>query len=158
MAGRLAEHCTSKDECVDLRVNGDRVSLVSVEQLNRYGWTDLVEGMPNAERERQLPADLRLPRSHVLVHDANGAIFSPCELFCVRWHPGARKPLHPDDVRTARAYFGEGKQLRRGRVDVPSGKWLTRSRIAVIRYHREEGPTPDHVGDFEHRYDPPIRL
>jgi hypothetical protein len=139
-------------------VNGDRVSLVSVEQVRRYGWTPLQEGISNTERERQLPADLKLPRTHVFVHDANGTVFTKCEIFIVRWYPGASGPASQRDIRTARAYFGEGKRIRRGHVEVPERGWMHRSQIAVIRYHRDAGPTEAHVGDFEHRYEPPVRL
>lgn len=154
----LAEYCRTDGQCVDLRVNGGRVSLVSAEQVRKYGWTPLVEGISHAARERQLPADLKIPRTHYFVHDANGAVFPQCEIFIVRGYRGARGTAAPRDVRTAVAYFGEGKAMRRGRVEVPERGWIRRGLIEVVRYHRVDGPTPDHVGDFEHRYDPPVRL
>lgn len=161
---RIAEVCNSRT-CAHLRVNGDRVSFVSTEQLARYGWIELEEGISNAARERQLPADVKLPRAMVIVHDARGAIFAPCELFIARWKPSGQtiEDVHPDDVRSAERYFGSVDTLRVGTVAIPKGGWgRYLCEVAVIRYHRDAGPTEDHVGDFEHPYElyysSPVRL
>lgn len=163
-APRLAEYCT-KETCADLRVNGDRVSFVSVEQLRRYGWTDLREGMSSAERERELPADIRsIPPSYVLAHDANGVVLPKCELYVLKWtRGGTERPASPQDLRAAERYFGT-RRVVRGTVDIPHGPWRRLCRVSVIRYHRDAGPTPRHVGDFEHpyaldlKYDEPVWL
>jgi hypothetical protein len=158
---RLAEYCT-RDACADLRVNGDRVSFVSVEQLRRYGWSSATaehaaqfrEGMSSAERERQLPADVKsIPRSYVLAHDANGVVLPRCELYVLRWtRGGTTGPASAQDLRAAERYFGT-RRVTRGTVDIPRGPWRRLCKVAVIRYHRDAGPTPHHVGDFEHPYE-----
>ena len=149
---RVAYACDA-DQCAHLRVNGDRVSFVSQEQLRKYGWTPLVEGISNQAREKQLPADIKsVPKNFVLVHDANGTILSPCELYILRWQGGGAPTAWQSDAdrREAVAYFGRGEAIEAGRVTLPGrGSFRRICRVSVIRYTR----AGERAGDYEHPYD-----
>ena len=162
MTARTAEYCERKGECAQLRVNGDHVSLVSVEHFRKTGikheniferkeqlWYRFPDGH-EARLSDVLRSDIRsIPKGYVLAHDSTGAILDPCEFFILKWRSGAKMAPRPEEVREAEAYFGEGKKIRRGRVQIPQGKWRKICRIAVIRYTRYG----DLAGDYEHPYD-----
>lgn len=162
--GRIAE-CEVCDEVAceigDLLVRGDRVSFVSMEQVRRLGAkrrivNDRVEWTP-----RMPPADVTLPSDYVIVHDTSGKLFSPCDLYVVRWN---RRPIIDSEdgsnrsaqiMRSATQYYGPGVPIHVGSVEHVEGPWKRiPGKIALIRYRRV-GVEKD---TYEHDFNPPIDL
>jgi hypothetical protein len=127
-------------------VRGDRISFVSVEQVRAVGRhkLDAVE----------MPSDIRLPASFVLVHDATGELLSKCDLYVLKWTKGApfRLPrVQQSEAQAARDYFGNNARIHTGTVLLPSAKWTRTARVAFIRYRRYGYKVP-----LEHEYNPPV--
>lgn len=107
----------------------------------------------------QPPADVRIPASHVLVHDTTGDLLSRCDLYAVKWHRARTENLLDTSVSSealndAREYFGISAAPEIGLVDIPEGPWRRFARVQFIRYRR----AGNSGGLFEHEYDPTIDL
>lgn len=136
-------------ELGDLLVRGDRISFVSLEQIDKVGHHKLD---PVA-----MPSDVVLPESYVLVHDPGGTLLSKCDLYVVKWRSTAKNRatiVRPELMRTARAYFGSNSHITRGTVDIPKGRWQRVAKVQFIRYRREG----DDNNNYEHEYDVPVDL
>lgn len=136
-------------ELADLLVRGDRISFVSVEQVQRVGRHKL--------DAVAMPSDVTLPESFVVVHDPTGTLLNKCDMYFVKWRSATRKrapTVRPELIKIARAYFGSRSRITRGTVDIPKGPWHRECEVQFIRYRREG----DDRGDYEHEYDVPVRL
>jgi hypothetical protein len=147
-----AEVCNAREcDIVHFLVRGDAISLVSTEQVQRRGGLARFREANNTHP--RLPADIRIPRGFVLVHDSAGRILSKCDIYILRWHKGGRKRPHDADLAMARDYFGSDANLGSGKVEIPDGKWARVARVQLIRYRR-----PGFRKPFEHKYDPVVDL
>jgi len=148
---RVAEVEVCDEQACELAhflVRGDQVSFVSTEQAERVGEHKL--------DPRQMPSDIRLPPSYVIVHDAAGRLLSKCDIYVLRWSRGrlqTESDIHRADLRVAKNYFGPEAAIRGGSVTLPGGDWAPKALIRFIRYRRFGFATL-----FEHRYDPPVEL
>lgn len=168
LEGRVAEATvcdTGACYTSHLLVRGTHIEFVTTDQIRKYGCGN---GSNKAAREcrlnpQRLPSDVRLPRSHVLVHDTTGRLLSKCELYVVRWRGAKsvskRHNLAPNDpgIRDAEDYFvsehGEAVPIRGGSVEIPEGPWRRVALVKFIRYRRAGFEKP-----FEHEYDVPVKL
>lgn len=162
--GRLAEATvcdTGACYTSHLLVRGTHIEFVTVDQLRRYGCGNGRQKAPKECRldPRRVPSDVRLPRSHVLVHDTTGYLLDKCELYVVRWRGARRRNPTSDDpaMIDAEKYFvtedGSPVPIRTGSVEIPDGAWRKVARVKYIRYRRAGYQTP-----FEHEYDVPVDL
>jgi hypothetical protein len=162
-APRVAEVEVCDEEACEIGhflVRGDHVSLISTEQARRMGEKRIaVADGESAWRDRngrQIVADIPLPPSYVLVHDAAGRLLDKCDIYVLRWSGSRRQmesDMHRSDLRVAENYFGPQASIRGGFVDIPRGKWAPVTQVRFIRYRRF-----GFRNAFEHRYDPPVNL
>lgn len=152
MTARLATTKICEDgycELGELLVRGDRISFVSVEQVQRVG--------KHKRDPVAMPSDVVLPPSYVVVHDPTAALLNQCDMHFVKWRNERRKrapSVRPELIQIARAYFGSRSTIVRGTVDIPKGPWHRECEVQFIRYRREG----DDNRDYEHEYDVPVRL
>lgn len=133
----------------DLLVRGDHIAFVSTEQVRRVGRHKL-----DAEA---MPSDVVLPASFVLVHDTTGEHLNRCEMFITRWRgrPLHRVPtVHPKAYRDAEDYFGHGRRIKIGSVDIPKGPWHRVAKVQFIRYLR----VGEREGWYEHEFSTPVNV
>src|SRR6185503_17610052 len=163
--GRVAEATVCDDgscRTSQLLVRGTHIEFVSVDQLRRYGCGNGTSKAPKECRldPKRVPSDIRIPRSHVLVHDTTGYLLDPCEFYVVRWRGGSRRRVAPNDnderaLIDAENYFinegGAPVPIRDGSVEIPEGPWRRVARVKFIRYRRAGYQIP-----FEHEYDVPV--
>lgn len=162
--GRVAEAevCESGTCSVGaLLVRGDRISFVSVEQVKRLGAKRSTKDGKVVWEPRVPPADVRVPRGYVLVHDTSGNLLSRCDLYVVKWHKRSLGSIEvPEDLPTsqlnaAKKYYGKSTPIRIGSVDIPEGPWKRiPGKISCIRYYRA-GVDRDY---YEHEFDPHVEL
>lgn len=163
MAGgaRLAEAEVCNDRAcatTQLLVRGDKVSFVSVEQAKKVGCSTGL--CPMALSDAKMPADVKIPKPYVLVHDVLGELLDRCELYVVRWRGGARRMSnsHPEAQQVAEDYYGATTQVSVGSVEIPRGSWTRVAKVRFIRYTRASSPDVRRPRDYEHEYDPPVWL
>lgn len=162
--GRVAEAIVCEEDVCQtshMLVRGTHIEFVTVDQIRAYGCGN---GQSKAKKEcrldpARLPSDVRIPRSHVLVHDTTGQLLSKCELYVVRWR-GAKTPRlqHQDPaIMDAEKYFmdqhGNPVPIRGGSVEIPEGPWRRVAKVKLIRYRRAGYQKP-----FEHEYEVPVEL
>lgn len=154
MVARVAEVEVCDDiscQTGHLLVRGDRISFVSTEQVKLVGY--------HARNPVDMPSDIELPSSYVLVHDTTGQLFNRCDMYFVRWHDKSQRGadlstrMGRKALADVKAYFGENSVIRAGSVDVPEGPWKRDAIVKCIRYRRHGNETL-----FEHAYDPPVHL
>jgi len=148
-----------------LLVRGTHIEFVSTDQIRKYGCGNGTSKAPKECRldPSRLPSDIRLPRSHVLVHDTTGQLLDKCELYVVKWR-GAKKARGQHILATgdqaivdAENYFvgqdGRPVPIRAGSVEIPQGPWRPVAKIKFIRYRRAGFRKA-----FEHEYAVPVDL
>lgn len=156
MAGRIASTTVCESgtcNAANLLVRGDKISFVSVEQVEKVGEHPL--------DEKKMPSDLWLPGRHVLVHDTVGSALTQCDFYVVKWYPPATRTRHrsnpqpsEQELEAARLYFGSDGRFTRGTVDIPNGPWHLLAQVRFIRYQR----VGMHGGSYEHKYEVPVEL
>jgi hypothetical protein len=162
-APRVAEVEVCDEEVCEVGhflVRGDHVSLISTEQARRMGEKRVsVADGESAWRDRngrQIVADIPLPPTYVLVHDAVGRLLEKCDIYVLKWRSSRRQmqsDMHQSDLRAAENYFGPQASIRGGFVEIPRGSWAPVTQVRFIRYRRF-----GFRNAFEHRYDPPVKL
>lgn len=157
-AGRIADAtvCDSKGcRFSHFLVRGTHIEFLSTEALRQSGAKRETKDGLVYWSPRMPTADIKLPKSYVLVHDTVGSILSKCDLYVVRWRRNGSQEATKDILDDAREYFvGEDERelpLSFGSVEIPEGPWTRIARVALIRYRR-----PGFAKPFEHAYEPAV--
>lgn len=138
-------------------VRGTHIEFLSVEAMKASGAKREIRDEKVYWSPRMPPADIKLPKAYVLVHDTVGELLSKCDLYVVRWRRGGSKELSKDILDDAQKYFVNDSNaqlpLSFGSVEIPQGPWSRVARVAIIRYRR-----PGFTRPFEHEYDPAVEV
>lgn len=144
-----------------LLVRGDRVSFVSVEQLEKSGAKRTVDDGRVYWDPAPPKSDVVMEKGYVVVHDPSGALLSSCDLYVVKWHRiytssvSDVDEVSPEVLAAAKEYYGAKTPISVGSVEFPEGPWSRiAGKMALIRYRRY-GVDQD---DYEHVWDPSVSL
>ena len=102
--------------------------------------------------ERTAGKAIVLPYRYGIIHDPEGTILPPCNVYFGPYTISKRVVEAPS--RAAREYFGRDYKLRYITVAIPSGTWKPVGEVAVLHYVRTEGSA--HGGPYFHPIKQPL--